>query len=231
MVTWMVKANADEVVRFLGLLAEPGQIIELRLLNFHSRNQHFPATMSGYFSDYEKLAQAACKHSADAQGAYITLNPVNSALLARAVNRLRVVGKSQPLTSDGDVLGRRWLPIDLDPVRPSGISATDEEHQLAIERAFQVRDVLQAEGWPRPIVGDSGNGAHLLYRIELPASDNGMIKRCLQALSLRFDDDRVNVDQSVFNPARIWKLYGTISRKGDALPERPHRLSRILETP
>jgi len=35
----------------------------------------------------------------------------------------------------------------------------------------------------------------------------------------------------VFNPARIWKLYGTVSRKGDSIPERPHRLARILEAP
>jgi len=27
----------------------------------------------------------------------------------------------------------------------------------------------------------------------------------------------------VFNPARICKLYGTLSRKGDSTPERPHR--------
>jgi hypothetical protein len=35
----------------------------------------------------------------------------------------------------------------------------------------------------------------------------------------------------VFNPARIWKLYGTIARKGDSLPDRPHRLARVLDVP
>ncbi len=154
---------------------------------------------------------------------------MNPDLLARAVNRVRVASKGCPATADTDILKRRWLPIDLDPVRPAGISSNDEEHALAIGRAWQLRDALRAMGWPDPIVADSGNGAHLLYRINLPANDQGLIKKCLEALALRFDDDRVLVDQAVFNPARIWKLYGTVSRKGDSVPERPHRRSRILE--
>jgi hypothetical protein len=39
------------------------------------------------------------------------------------------------------------------------------------------------------------------------------------------------VDQSVFNASRITKLFGSIARKGDDIPERPHRLSRILDAP
>jgi hypothetical protein len=39
------------------------------------------------------------------------------------------------------------------------------------------------------------------------------------------------VDTAVHNPARIWKLYGTLSAKGDNTPERPHRMARILEAP
>jgi hypothetical protein len=111
------------------------------------------------------------------------------------------------------------------------VSATEEEHELALERARQIRDSLNAEGWPKPILADSGNGGHLLYKVDIPTDDGGVIPKCLEALALRFDDDRVKVDQSVFNPARIWKLYGTLSRKGDSVPDRPHRLAQILETP
>jgi len=227
----VAKVDTAEILRFLSLLAEAGQIIELRLLNVQHHGQRFPYTMSGYFSDYEKLAAEASRHSGHAQGAYVTLNPVTPALLARAANRLRAASKDCPSTADADITRRRWLPIDLDPVRPRGISSTDEEHTWALERAMQVRGALGAAGWPNPIVADSGNGGHLLYRVDLPATDDGMVKRCLQALALRFDDDRVKVDKAIFNPARIWKLYGTVSRKGDPLSERPHRLARILEAP
>ena len=41
----------------------------------------------------------------------------------------------------------------------------------------------------------------------------------------------VAVDRSVHNPARIWKLYGTWAGKGDSIPERPHRMAKLIETP
>lgn len=226
-----LKPDTTEIIQFLGLVAPAGQVIELRLLNVHQTGHGLPRTVSGYFSDHAKLAAEAAKYSMAAQGAYITINPVDAKLLARSANRIRVAGKDFSLTSDADITSRSWLPIDLDPVRPRGISATEEEHELALERAREIRDALRTEGWPNPILADSGNGGHLLYKVDIPVEDGGIVRRCLEALALRFDDDRVKVDQAVFNPARIWKLYGTVSRKGDSLSDRPHRLAKILETP
>ncbi len=94
-----------------------------------------------------------------------------------------------------------------------------------------MRDALTAESWPSPVFADSGNGGHLMYRVDLPADDNGLVKRCLEALDTRFGDDAVHVDKGVFNPARVWKLYGTLARKGEDLPDRPHRLAWIIEKP
>jgi hypothetical protein len=225
----MFRADPAEIIRFLDLVGEPKQVIELRLLKVQLQRQRIPVTISGYFTDHDALAKEAVKYSLTAQGTYITLNPINSALLARSANRVRVASKDCPLTTDSDVTRRRWLPIDFDPVRPAGISSTLEEHTGAIERAKQVRDALHVEGWPDPILADSGNGGHLLYRIDLP-SDDTLVKQCLDALAFRFDDERVKIDRAVFNPSRIWKLYGTLSRKGDPLPDRPHRLAHILET-
>ena len=81
--------------------------------------------------------------------------------------------------------------------------------------------------------GDSGNGAHLNYRIELAndAAATILVKRCLEALDFRFSDKIVVVDQKPCNAARVWKLYGATARKGDSTPERPHRRSRLIEVP
>jgi hypothetical protein len=49
------------------------------------------------------------------------------------------------------------------------------------------------------------------------------------AISARFSSPAVNVDPTTFNPARIWKLYGTTGRKGDSMADRPHRKSYIYE--
>jgi hypothetical protein len=224
--------DLTEIRRALAHLFTPNQVVELRALEVKEGGRQ-GLTASGYFLDHEALAESAVRLGASAKGVYVTLNEVNPALLARAVNRLRMVRDREPLTSDGDIVRRRWLPIDCDPKRPAGISSTDEEHQLALDRVREIRAALRAEGWDEPIRGDSGNGAHLLYRIDQPAGDALFVKEFLAELARRFDDECVTVDQTVFNPARIWKLYGTVARKGDHAPivGRPHRLARILEVP
>jgi len=219
-----------EIIEVLALLFEPGQVTELRALGVSDTRYRKPHTVSGYYDDWGKLAEAAMQLDHDARGVYVVLNPVNPALLSRAKNRVRNVDR-EPLTSDTDIIKRRWLPIDCDPVRPSGISSSDVEHAAAIARAKSIRDTLYFEGWPDPILADSGNGAHLLYRIDEPADDGGLTQRTLQGLAARFSNGAVAVDTMTFNPARIWKLYGTTARKGDNTSERPHRISCILEVP
>lgn len=156
---------------------------------------------------------------------------MNPALLARANHKLKSFVDTA--TSDADVLRRWFLPIDLDPKRPSGISSSDAEHAAAMELAHLIRSQLAADGWPTPILADSGNGAHLLYRLDLPndAASTDLIKRVLEALLNRFSNEIVAVDVTTYNASRIFKAYGTTARKGDSTEERPHRLSRILDAP
>jgi len=222
-----LRHDRDEILRTCQALFAPGQVAELRALDAVTREWRRPHTISGYFDDWEKLAAAAA--GIRARGIYVTLNPVNPALLARALNRLRDINSGDPATGDGDIVARRWLPIDCDPVRPTGISATAAEHDLARARAREIRDYLGTWGWPEPLLADSGNGAHLLYRVDLPVDDGGLVAGALAALAFRFTDALVVVDEKNFNPARIWKLYGTVAAKGDHTPERPHRLSRLVE--
>jgi hypothetical protein len=226
------KSDTGAILDALRLILEPGQVTELRSLDAVTAADRRPHVEAGYFNDPEKLTRAAAS-IVHAKGIYFVPNPVNPALLGRAVNKLRPAPKGES-TQDADILCRRWLLIDTDPVRPSGIASTDAEHQGALARAENIAQALAAEGWPPSIVADSGNGGHLLYRIDLPTADDGLVQRCLQSLAAQFDDALVKVDQSVFNPARIWKLYGTIAAKGDAEAEaigRPHRMARILTAP
>jgi hypothetical protein len=70
-----------------------------------------------------------------------------------------------------------------------------------------------------------------MYPVDFPTADDGLLQRCLESLNARFGDDVVKIDTSVHNPARIWKLYGTLAAKGYDVPDRPHRMSRIIEVP
>ena len=57
------------------------------------------------------------------------------------------------------------------------------------------------------------------------------MKGCLATLDALFSNEAVTVDTANHNAARIWKLYGTMSRKGDSTPARPHRRARLLAVP
>jgi hypothetical protein len=217
-----------ESLRLLGV--GQGHVTELRVLNAReSANSPYPFTFGGYFDDVEALIKAALSIRY-ASGWYTLLNPCHPDVLGRFCNRAVKLGKGES-TQDSEIVRRRWLPIDTDPVRLSRISSTEEEHQLALDRAREVASHLRSQGWSDPIIADSGNGGHLLYRIDLPIDDGGLVERCLKALDQRFSDDRVKVDTSVDNPARIWKLYGTPACKGDSTPNRPHRMARVIEVP
>ena len=172
-------------------MLEPGQVVEIRIPNTNH------ATVSGYFTDFGKLAQHTAHYSGKGPGVYVRLNPVNPALMARTTNRVKEYARET--TADKDILKRRWFPIDFDAVRPAGISSTDAEHELALDRARTCREWLGSQGWTEPIFADSGNGAHLLYRVELPSDDDRLVERCLKALSARFDDSTVVVDTVNYN--------------------------------
>ena len=60
---------------------------------------------------------------------------------------------------------------------------------------------------------------------------NEMVKRFLQALSSRFSGDGVDIDEKVFNPARIDKLIGTWAKKGSDTKERPWRIAKFVKIP
>jgi hypothetical protein len=219
--------DAVEIRRAVDILFRPGDVVEVRVPKAGRYR-----TISGYFSDFGELAAAVARLEQNKwPGIYWTLNPVNPALAARASEKLKLYAEAT--TSDADILCRRWLPVDLDPRRPTGISSSDAEHQQALDLAMLISAALQVEGWPEPVYADSGNGAHLLFPTDLPntAEIADLFKRCLRALSERFGTEAVAVDETNFNASRIFKAYGSTSRKGDDTAERPHRISRILQVP
>ncbi|MCX6689860.1 MAG: hypothetical protein NTZ39_09280 [Methanoregula sp.] len=219
----------NEILTAARLLSTPGQVIEVRAITEDG-------VASGYFDSPEKLAKNVDPINGlpTVHGIYVTLNPVDPALFSRRANRIKMrLGKKDATTADSDIVCRHWLPIDIDPVRPSGVSSTNEEHDAAIATARRVAAFLAETGFPAPILADSGNGAHLLYSIDLPNDDASrvLVKRCLEVLDTLFSDGQATIDTANFNAGRIWKLYGTMSRKGDNTADRPHRRSTIIDAP
>jgi hypothetical protein len=229
--------DPNDIRRMWEAIIEPGAVTELRALGYIDRpapgKKQWSSTLSGYYDNPDAFAQEAVRASLQSTGLYCMLNPIDPAYLARRANRTAIVAQGES-TPDSAIAKRRWLPVDIDPRRPSGISAMDDEKALAMARISDVEAFLtETFGFPEPIRADGGNSAHLLYRTDLPNDEESrdLVKACLEAIDILFGDDSVSVDTGNFNAARIWKCYGTPARKGDHTLERPHRLSRILYVP
>ncbi len=215
-----------EVTHFLEILWQPGDVREVRV----PRHNQWGHTASGYFDSPEALAEAALKYDGKAN-IYVTLNPVDPALLARAVNRIQA--KAENTTSDAAIVCRRFLFVDVDSVRPSGISATDEELAAAKSLLQALVRHLSHLGWPRPVICMSGNGYYAIYAIELPNTREAteLVGQLLKALAAERDTKQATIDTTVANASRIIGLVGTKKMKGDATADRPHRRSEIISVP
>ena len=219
----------EQIHRSLSVLFQPGDTIELRCVGNR--------TVNGYYRDHSKLAQAAIRLNNDfnpLENVYVCLNPVQAELYGRRADQFGFAGKGEGV-KDADVTCLRWLLVDVDPVRPAGVSATNDQKQAAIDLATDVFGWLQQQLAPNCIVcADSGNGAHILIRLpDVPVDQESkwVCERFLQLLSEKFNTDQAKVDRTTSNAARICTLYGTVKRKGSDIPEQPHRLSRIVHVP
>lgn len=219
---------AANIKKFIRHIFCKGQIVEIRIPK-GGRD----GTISGFFDNGAALSAAAASVAGKYPGIYYTLNPVSPDMFGKSPNKLTANAERNSLAHDAQIASRRWLLIDVDPLRPADVSSTDAEHDAAIAKSFAIRDFLSDAGWPLPIVADSGNGAHLLYRVDLPNDEPSklLIRGVLQRLAADFDDEHSQVDRKVYNASRICKVYGTLSCKGANTEERPHRWSALLDVP
>lgn len=223
---WKEYVNEDEVRKAVSILQEPDEIFEIRVIGTQRK-----VINSGYFQDADTLLQAFDTIDLRGRNVYVTLGKVKRECFSRS-QRERFE-QTNVTTSDSDISGYRWLFIDLDPVRPTGISSSEKELKKSYEVARKVYLYLQSLGFEEPVKALSGNGCHLFYRIAIMNNEEGrtLVEKCLKVLALLFDSDRVKVDTTNYNPSRICKLHGTLAQKGSSTQERPHRMSRIFSAP
>ena len=224
MLTDRDEATAMQILAWLeAILALDDGQVELRATEVDGKAKGHGGTFSRLYprSRLADLAEQAVVLSGRAEAVYFTLNPikpdVRGAVKASGISR------------------RRRLLLDADPTRgePGKVSATDAEKAHAVRLSGDTLAYLARLGWPAPARGDSGNGIHGLYAIDLPNDDESreLVRRVLAALAHRFDTADATIDTTVYDAGRICKLYGTLARKGAPTADRPHRASAILEIP
>ena len=209
---------------------QDGEIVEVRIIGAYGKSGAWQdsakGTVSGYFDNFQSFYEAvSIAVKFQQSNIYFTLQIIDPRLIGRAYNKLKPTNQT---TSDNNVIAYRWIPIDVDPKRPAGVSSSDSELKQAIEIRDIIRDyLLMTNRFKHIITAVSGNGGHILIRIpkDIPNTpqNKDYIKSFLEDLSQRFSTDSVDIDTTVFNPARIWKLYGTKAMKGDEVPENQYR--------
>jgi len=217
--------NVDYVTQVARLFLLPGDTVEVRAI--------YKGSTVGYFTDPVTLARAVASIDGKAEAVWIIPNPVHKDCLARANNKLKHYQKKGTATKDKEILVRRWIALDFDPIRPTGISATDAELADALAQGERCAEWLELNGWGSPLRAMSGNGGHWLYRLpDMPNNKDTakIITDIYATLQERFTTKTVDFDVTLKNPSRCIKLYGTMMRKGDHSPElgRLHRRSHLL---
>lgn len=129
---------------------------------------------------------------------------------------------------------REWLIVDIDTQREKNTNATDEE----LEKAFDVAGEIELETimgdfcstiWQIPYIALSGNGVHLLYRCDLPNTQeaNELVSKWYSLLDKAFSTPEAKIDTSMASIAQLTKLYGTWVRKAPEQENRPWRESSL----
>lgn len=224
----MENIDIEKVKESIEILKPSNTLYEIRILIGSGKRKQ---TISGYFRGTKNLEAAFNTVDLRRANVFYSLNEIDEGCYSREQHEKFVLVDST--TSDTEILRYKYLLVDVDPKRPSGISSTDEELEAAKVTAGRIKEYLTNMGFSKPVEALSGNGCHLLYAIDLPNNDENekLLKQCLYALDATFNNEKIDIDKSVFNPSRVSKLYGSVARKGANTKERPHRISQILKVP
>ena len=217
--------NEATIRQFYDIFKDNHELVEIRVLDPNTRK-----TYSGYFTDIETLLSAIKPY--DKCALYFTLNKIDDACYSREQHD-KISTKVKATTSDNEILSRKWCLIDVDCEKPSDTNSTNEEKELAKVVVNNVYKFLRDEGFEKPVICDSANGYHLLYKQDMQSTpaNTEVMKKFLQVLDMYFSNEKVKIDCSTYNASRICKLYGTYSRKGSNTKDRPQRMSYILQVP
>jgi archaellum biogenesis ATPase FlaH len=213
--------SSTEILRTLELIYRPGDRVNIREL---------PA-MGGMRSIITDDLNDAAQHYYSQ-----TLKDDMKSLFLQVqhIRKDAVIAEGQGC-KDPDMDVYRWFFIDVDTVRsqPGECSATDAEKTKTMEGVRDILRYLQYKDFPEFIQADSGNGYHLLGKLNDQPCDKTAtyLEDCLRALAAKFNSPHYKVDTSVWNASQLAKVYGTVVRKGENTPERPWRKSQLLHVP
>jgi archaellum biogenesis ATPase FlaH len=220
------RLDIAEVYKWWDVLRGGGQLTEIRMISNDGK------TASGIFDNIDTLINAITPFTND-WNIYYTMNRLPDD--ARGLPQYnKVIVRPKQTCNDNTMVARDWVCIDLDSVRLSGTNATDEQLQHTYKKTNEIYKYLLSIGINRPCVLSSGNGTHTYMKCAMLNNEKNtkLVKRFLHALAMMFTDEHTDVDVSIHNCARIMRLPGSYSCKGNTLdPTRPQRPCKFVKIP
>ena len=226
-----LEANFARWLAFVG--AVHGEWIELQALKIPTRYGK-----KNRFAHVDSVAAALpLLRQGDtfgAQGVFVIANRVNPAVATRMTPRAWYDAEKGASTTDRDVTHRRVLFVDVDALRTTGTSATEEEmgHSIVVALAVYAKLAELLGGEEALGYGHSGNGRQVFVAIEPteePSPLTATVKGILSALSIAFAAPGAEIDRTVADPKRLVPAFGTTKRKGaPGVEDRPHRQTAFL---
>ena len=213
-----------EAYKWWDVLRDGNQLTEIRLLANDGR------TASGIFDNIDEIVKAIAPYTND-WNIYYTINRLPDDVRGLPQYN-KIIVRPKQTCNDNMMVARDYVCIDLDSRRLSGTNATDEQVEFTKKKANEVYQYLVNVGFNPPTVVFSSNGVHMYLRCAMLNNEKNtaLVKRFLQALSMMFTDEHTDVDEKVFNCARIMRLPSTYSCKGNTSDaSRPQRLCKFVK--
>ena len=213
-----------EAYKWWDVLRDGNQLTEIRLISNDGK------TASGIFDSIDEIVKAIVPYTND-WNIYYTINRLPDDVRGLPQYN-KIIVRPKQTCNDNMMIARDYVCIDLDSCRLSGTNATDEQVEFTKKKANEVYKYLVNVGFNPPTVVFSSSGVHLYLRCAMQNNENNtkLVKRFLQALSMMFTDEHTDVDEKVFNCARIMRLPSTYSCKGNTMDaSRPQRLCKFVK--
>ncbi|MBE5951742.1 MAG: hypothetical protein E7260_09160 [Lachnospiraceae bacterium] len=149
-------------------------------------------------------------------------------------------GKSNGALKNADVSQMQYLIVDIDvdtddkgSTENVKVNVTKEENDKAVAIAQMMAKQLGADGFTGIGIVNSGNGAHVMIPCKpFVVKDNiNYVKQFVRLMRGQYNQDNYKVDTKVTNAGRIFKMPGTLSKKGTSTDENPWRHASIVKLP
>src|SRR5574343_1461674 len=165
--------NSYSIQDSFNLFVEPGSLTEVRVLLRSPDNDEERICRNQYYfgRESDRLAKDLdqFEKNPDCIGCYFVINPVKPDLYAHNKIKWRPPFQTKVNSSKSDdIIRRKWILIDCDSNRGADSSATDHERSFAVSLSRDIIQSLALLGFKSPVVGDSGNGVHIYYSVDLP---------------------------------------------------------------